>query len=155
MQVASSIKRSTVSADGLNAIERILSYENNAVVGRYAEDHSVSEEVARIAFSAFKQFMVVNVFVEGIKTPSQAIDDFWHIFVLYMRDYEEFCKSHLRGIVYHDPGKDDSGMAFYPMTRATAKELCGELDPRFWPEDHAPHPRARCVSCSVSEPRFS
>ena len=36
-----------------------------------------------------------------VAMPSQAADDLWHEFILYTRDYEQFCKGAFGGLLHH------------------------------------------------------
>lgn len=148
------VRLSQINPEGREAIHQILAYQNDRVLDRYIENEGVSREQAEKVFQGFKQYIVASSFIEGIKTPSMTIDEFWHTFILFMRDYEAFCQENLGEMVYHDPGSDDSGMAFYPVTRVVAEELCGELDEDVWPSEHAPHPNARCISCDSGSARL-
>jgi hypothetical protein len=38
-----------------------------------------------------------------VSMPSQAADDLWHEFILYTRDYQEFCKRAFGGFLHHTP----------------------------------------------------
>jgi hypothetical protein len=150
------ITRQEVSPLGFEKIDAILAFREPAVIQRFALDQHVSYEEADAVFLGLMQFFVASSFMSGYKTPSMAIDDMWHTFVLHMREYERFCFEIMNGTVYHSPGTDDSAFAFYPATRAVAAELCGELNESVWPSEHAPHPEARCISCDFTpEARFA
>src|SRR6185436_8464701 len=38
-----------------------------------------------------------------VAMPSQAVDDLWHEFILYTRDYEQFCKRAFGHFMHHTP----------------------------------------------------
>ncbi len=38
-----------------------------------------------------------------VSMPSQAADDLWHEFILYTRDYQEFCRRAFGGFLHHTP----------------------------------------------------
>jgi hypothetical protein len=139
---------------GRGRLSSIVEYKNPAVVKRYAEDANVSMEMAEKTFNGLKQYLAVCVFTGGKRTPAKLIDECWHTFILHLKDYDEFCQEKMRGMVYHNPAIDNSGMDYYPKTRAGAEALCGELDPEIWPVEHDAY--ARCISTKDSEaPRFT
>lgn len=38
-----------------------------------------------------------------VSMPSQVVDDLWHEFILYTRDYQQFCKKAFGGYMHHAP----------------------------------------------------
>ncbi len=51
--------------------------------------------------------------LKPVSMPSQVVDDLWHEFILYTRQYEAFCKSAFGAFMHHTPavvmGSDQSG----------------------------------------------
>ena len=107
-------------------------------------------EIAHRTFTALKQYLAVCAYMGGKRTPAKVIDECWHTFILHLKDYVEFCQQHLGGLMYHNPAIDNSGMDFYPKTRAGAEALCGRLDTEMWPVEHDAY--ARCISTKDAEP---
>lgn len=144
------VQRDDLTDVGRQALTRALAYRNPAVVKRYAEDSGVSHDMAERTFEGVKQYLAVCTYMGGKRTPAKILDEAWHTFILHLKDYHDFCQEHMRGLVYHDPAIDNSGMDYYPKTRAGAEALCGPLDPEIWPLNHDAY--ARCISTKCSEP---
>ncbi len=148
---APAILRSQVSSPGIEKLNELLDHRCEGVIMRYSLDKKVSYEEAEKVFVGLMQYVIATTFTAGYRTPSMIIDEMWHIYLLHMRDYEQFCADMLGSTLYHDPALDDGAFAHYPETRAIAAELCGELDCSVWPLEHDPHPEARCVSSGFTE----
>lgn len=79
-------------------------------------------------------------------TPSAAVDVAWHHFILFTRDYMDYCATHLGRYVHHVPDDPtDTGAAHdgYLRTRQLVAERFGEPDPTIWPDQAA---LAKCES---------
>ena len=69
-----------------------------------------------------------------VSMPSQAVDDLWHEFILYTREYKEFCRRAFGGFLHHTPA-----VAMRPSQRSSNEGMlrvwrhaCKEenIDPR-------------------------
>jgi hypothetical protein len=83
----------------------VLAYQNVPVVERYAETEKVSLADGLLAFEALKQFLYTCSVVDQPVAPSKRIDDIWHVFILFTKDYREFCKDILGSFVDHVPSR--------------------------------------------------
>ena len=60
---------------------------------------------ARSVSRGLRQFFVAYL-MSGrryVSMPSQVADDLWHEFILYTRDYDEFCQRAFGGFLHHTP----------------------------------------------------
>lgn len=113
-------------------IHEIMAYRHDNVLSRYIRDYGATRENAALCFEALKQFLIVCAVGEGGKTSSQPVDDMWHTFLLFTRDYREFCLEHFGRFIDHRPGgrfPEDT----YMKTRACAADLFVTLDEDYWP----------------------
>ncbi len=117
---------STPSFDGL------LAYQNDRLLDRYAADWKVTREAAARRFVGLKQFLYLCAVTPGYKVTSDSIDSMWHTFLLFTKDYETFCRSHLGRFIHHQPFERAAPEA-YLATRIRAQELFGSLDEELWP----------------------
>ncbi len=84
-------------------------------------------------------------------TPSRAVDDAWHEFILCTRSYGEFCARHFGRMVHHHPGGDaQRHRDQFQETLGLYREHFGDPDARFWPA----HPsleegEAGCGGCEA------
>lgn len=113
-------------------VDEIIGYQNERVVERFVIDHGGTLAHAHRRFDALKQFLVVCTVKPGVKVTSPEIDEMWHTFLLFTRDYREFCLDALGRFVEHEPF-EAAQPDYYGSTRALAATLFGELDSRFWP----------------------
>jgi hypothetical protein len=93
----------------------LLSYRHEGVVNRFARVHGVSRGrsealfvetlkwlwLARRAREAAPPALVLSIHPEIL-----GIDEMWHVFLLFTRDYAALCDAHLGGFVHHDPAPD-------------------------------------------------
>lgn len=122
-------------------IDEILAYRNDSVLRRYEKDFQASPDQSERAFNSLKQFMIVCRMKEGLKVTSEPVDQFWHTFLLFTKDYRDFCDNYLGMFVNHRPFEDPAP-GFYEETKEFAQSLFGELDSDYWPE----HGKAECTS---------
>ncbi len=115
-------------------IQEILSYEHNRVLERYTIDYKFSLADARRNFEAFKEFMIVCAVKPGPKVTSGPIDQMWHTFLLFTKDYRAFCEQYLGMFINHEPFEYPSPDV-YLETRAFAKDFFGHLDESLWPKE--------------------
>jgi hypothetical protein len=93
----------------------LLSYRHAGVVNRFARVHGVSRGrsealfvetlkwlwLARRAREAPPPGLVLSIHPEIL-----GIDEMWHVFLLFTRDYVALCDAHLGGFVHHEPAPD-------------------------------------------------
>jgi hypothetical protein len=114
------------------SVPHVMSYQNPKVLKRYRLDHNVDEAEAQRRFEGLKQFLIVCALTPGYKVTSDAIDSMWHTFLLFTKDYSEFCNRYLGRFINHEPFEVPSPES-YLTTRARAREMFGGLDERLWP----------------------
>ena len=98
------------------SIESVLAYQNDDVVHRFAEGHSVSVSDAQEIFTETKRWlwicakrkvMVDNGEIDFMPFPlfneANAIDLMWHTFLLYTQDYADFCNQYFGFFIHHQP----------------------------------------------------
>ncbi|MEX0934020.1 MAG: hypothetical protein WD003_02050 [Candidatus Paceibacterota bacterium] len=88
-------------------IEDILAYEHPALVVRITEKLGLSEEKSKQLFEDTKRFLYLCAISEKTISPNEVLDFGWHEFILFMRDYENFCKKCFGRTIYHRPRHPD------------------------------------------------
>ena len=116
----------------LKDLDAILAYRHDQLLRRYVLDHQVSAVVAEKRFTGLKQFLAVCARMPGQKVTSDEIDSMWHTFLLFGRDYRQFCGDYLGRVVDHQPFEAPNPSK-YMETRTFAERLCGALDDEVWP----------------------
>src|SRR5437764_15253816 len=110
----------TVLRETAKPVPEILAYQHERVLDRYTIDYGVSNEEAKRSFAAFKEFMVVCAVKPGPKVTSEPIDRMWHTFLLFTKDYRNFCEEYLGRFINHEPFERASPST-YLETRAFAQ----------------------------------
>lgn len=115
------------------SLSEIMAYENEPVMLRYIRDYGGIRADALRRFNAMKQYLVTCAVGRGAKVPDKSIDDMWHTFLLFTREYKAFCEEYLGQFVHHQPVGGFPPQT-YTETRALAVQLFGSLDQEFWPD---------------------
>jgi Methyltransferase domain len=92
-------------------LDDVLAYEHEDLIARFMEDHHVSESYARELFIETKKWLWLchMDFLEHAKTSPTiypfmgALDEMWHSFVLFSKDYETFCHDFFGRFIHHYP----------------------------------------------------
>lgn len=78
-------------------------YSNNSVLENYIKTENVSLEKANVNFNALKDFLKLTVKTKKPCFPSKELDGIWHTFIMFTREYQEFCNNYLGNFVHHIP----------------------------------------------------
>lgn len=94
--------------EGVASLEDILSYRNKDVIESFAATYSVSQEVAEEIFQEMLRFLwLCEAYEEKclkvIDNPILVIDKMWHTFILFTRDYRDFCLRYFGHFLHHVP----------------------------------------------------
>ena len=93
------------------AIEKISSYSFKKVREKILKEGWGSEDVVDEAILEFRKFLILFLFKERLFTESSQtlgmisaeVDDVWHTFILFTRDYAHFCADTFEKFVHHSP----------------------------------------------------
>lgn len=92
----------------VKSLKETLGYDNDAVVGRflklYRMPHSESEEL----FTETKRFLWAVASSGHPITPPPIIDEMWHNFLLFTRNYRSFCHQFFGRMIHHTPLTSES-----------------------------------------------
>ncbi len=97
----------------------ILEYNNIDVLDRYARDYPQNKLTPDEAFEELMKFFWLSIkhkndklcfpgnkdldFICGIHSEMKNIDDMWHTFLLFTKDYLSFCTEYLGRFYHHSP----------------------------------------------------
>lgn len=86
-------------------IDRTMRFDFSPVCKRYLLDHRGTMEEARRIERELKRFLVLRALNPSIHYGMTGkVDDMWHTFILFTRDYARFCKEIAGTFLHHDPG---------------------------------------------------
>jgi hypothetical protein len=76
---------------------------------RLAKENGWTQEFSLRAIKEYKRFMFLICTIDRPLTPSDEVDQVWHLHLLYTRSYwKEFCLNVLKREVHHGPTKGGS-----------------------------------------------
>ena len=85
-------------------LQDIVNYNNTAVVSRIAKEVGLSKKEAEALFHDTKLFLYLCASrKDGPFVPSRAIDAAWHQFLLFTKDYRDFCHRFFGRFLHHQP----------------------------------------------------
>ncbi|MGF3026614.1 TIGR04222 domain-containing membrane protein [Methylobacterium aquaticum] len=106
---------------------------------RLARDRGWSLAFARAAVAAYRRFCFLACLGGDPVTPSEEVDEVWHLHLTYSRDYwDVWCADVLRRPLHHDPtagGPQEQARYArqYAATLARHEAYFGPPDPALWP----------------------
>jgi hypothetical protein len=89
----------------MKSLEEILGYKNSRVIERYEDELNLSGEEAETLFRDVLLFLYVCGTTDRKSeiTPTKAIDEGWHEFIMFTKDYGIFCKEYFGIFIHHNP----------------------------------------------------
>jgi uncharacterized protein (TIGR04222 family) len=126
---------------------------------RLARENDWSPPFARRAVEEYKRFAFLAMAAGHAVTPSEEVDQVWHLHLTYTRDYwKRFCKDTLQKPLHHIPTTGGAADATrhrvqYEQTLASYRQWFGETPPvDIWPAaDERFNPHAHGVRVNPNE----
>jgi hypothetical protein len=85
----------------------LLSFRNDDVLDAFCESLNVTRDEAEGVFREFIKFIWLAESTPhsklAIDHPILIIDEMWHTFILFTKEYSEFCRSHFGHYIHHVP----------------------------------------------------
>ena len=116
------------------------------LVGVLERKYRLSNRLANQYVEEYKNFLILAIFSENQLTPSEQVDQVWHIHQFSTKNYRKFCYTVFGELILHSPsdGDDpDKYRTWYKNTLQKYHEVLGipparhiwpELDVRFSPK---------------------
>jgi hypothetical protein len=138
----------TIGADQAETIARAMAFPMDPIVARYMEEQRLPADVAREHERELKRYLTLCALdADGAYGMNGPVDELWHTFITFTRDYARFCDEVAGRFIHHVPttpgaGHDADGGASYQRTLdAYAATFGEEAPPEVWPRlgsaDHA------------------
>lgn len=100
--------RITLTTEMLDKVKAIDGYDLWFVVERL-RGQGVSDERIESAVAEFKKYMALFALgYEEVGMISREVDEVWHAFILFTREYTEFCRSIFGRYIHHAPNSSRS-----------------------------------------------
>lgn len=109
-------------------------------VDRLARDNGWARAYAEDVYEEYLKFVYLMALGEGIRTPSDAVDQAWHLHLSYSQSYwDDLCKGTLHAPLHHGPtrgGNEEAQKyrdAYARTLQAYEREFGHPPMPRIWP----------------------
>ncbi len=93
----------TSSTHSADLLEAVMGYENPDLLHRFKTKLGLNEEDARLLFDDTMRFLFLSGTVPGRWGPPEAVDAGWHEFLMFTKDYREFCERYFGRFIDHNP----------------------------------------------------
>ena len=105
-----------------HTLSQVLKYHNQTVLDRYTKDYASNEMPAEEAFSELVKYMwlcqqhkidqlrcndTALAFTCVMHPEMREIDHMWHTFLLFTKDYQDFCMGYFGDFFHHQPLSDE------------------------------------------------
>jgi hypothetical protein len=102
------------------------------VVRRISRDERIRNRTAERRFVEMLKFLDVCAQAGMTVSPPARVDGAWHCFILFTRDYAEYCQARFGRFIHHEPMESGDRRA-YTRAYEEATARFGTLDRRIWP----------------------
>jgi len=109
--------------------EDLLRYRNEDVISRFTGIFRIEEEEAKDIFQETKKFLSIGR-TEGVFISEDllVIDEMWHNFILFTRDYEEFCMRCFGVFLHHTPTSRTEKEKFRMLLASNPEEAAERME---------------------------
>ena len=123
-----------------NLNKEIVNYVNSNAIKRYSKEHKKSMDEAA---DVFKNLMIYLYIAEKcqearcelpITESIMEIDNMWHIFLLFTKDYALFSQQYAGKFIHHSPFTDESNVIPETERRANLRKCLNILVSEFGEE---------------------
>jgi hypothetical protein len=106
----------SITTNRPTCLDEVLAYRHSGVLRRYGREHHASPQEADEVFQQMLKLLYLGYRsaideTQGsgftITTEIEKLDWIWHTFLMFTRDYADFCERHFGFFVHHVPGEDD------------------------------------------------
>lgn len=91
-------------------IQKVMDYQMPNIIARYRKDYKVSEEDAKIHEVELKRYLILagdSDAGESLGMMSSEVDNLWHTFLLFTKEYQGFCNDMFGKFIHHCPKVDE------------------------------------------------
>jgi hypothetical protein len=159
MRMLTAVNRAT-GAEQEETIARAMAFPMDAIVARYMDEEGLPSGVAREHERELKRYLVLCALdPAGAYGMNGPVDELWHTFITFTRDYARFCDEVGGRFIHHVPTAPDAkaepaSAASYRRTLDAYAETFGEeAPPEVWPRfGSTDHPGSSCLHHAPSGP---
>lgn len=114
-------------------LENMLLYSNDDIISRFRDMYNVDEAEAEDLFKETRKFLFICQ-LKGIFIPDDLLilDEMWHNFILFTKEYHSFCDKHFGRYFHHLPAskkeKEDHKIKNKANPDATMEEYLQKME---------------------------
>jgi hypothetical protein len=85
-------------------LQELLQYSNPDIISRFTDLFHVPEQEAEDIFNETKKFLYISR-LPGVFIPDELliVDEMWHNFILFTKEYQQFCQFYFDNYLHHTP----------------------------------------------------
>lgn len=113
-------------------LEEILSYQNENILSRFTDMFAVSDSEAEDIFTETKKFLFVCR-EQGMFIPDELliVDEMWHNFILFTKDYQHFCATYFGHYIHHLPASRQEKVQQRLKSETDPEQAASEFNQRL------------------------
>jgi hypothetical protein len=81
----------------------VKTFHDENIVQKMMQEYSMPRDQANVLFQDTKMFLFLCTLYPGRLGPTDALDRGWHTFILFTREYADFCQRYLGQFIHHAP----------------------------------------------------
>lgn len=108
------------------SINAIMLYRHEGLIEKIEDKLDLQTPEAHELFATVKRFLYLCATTKESLSPSKAIDDGWHLFILHTADYAAFCTRYLGRFIHHQPFTRAQKMLRHGNNEGRLKQLAIE-----------------------------
>jgi hypothetical protein len=81
----------------------VMAFEHHELIERFKRKLGLAEHEAHQLFADTKRYLYLCVVEGKLLAPPSVIDQGWHEFLMYTKDYQDFCLRYFGKFVHHTP----------------------------------------------------
>lgn len=116
-----------------------MQYQMPDVIKRCQKDFGYSDEDITILEKELKRYLILCTLKEeneGVDMYSTDVDNLWHSFILFTKDYASFCDTNAGHFIHHIP-KTDSNSPQFKKAGQGLQSFTRQYEKVFHEEPHA------------------
>jgi hypothetical protein len=85
-------------------LQELLQYSNPDIISRFTDLFDIPEQEADDIFNETKKFLFISR-MPGVFIPDELliVDEMWHNFILFTKEYQQFCQLYFGAYLHHTP----------------------------------------------------
>ncbi len=90
-------------------IDKTFAFPLSKIVTRFKKDHNVNDSDVTLYEKELRRFLILCALYpqENVGMYSKPVDELWHTFITYTKEYKQFCKEVAGRFIHHVPNEND------------------------------------------------